>query len=91
MQGAAGLHPSTLLLVIDQVGYPHDMFSVFAERARAAGLRVVTHAGEEGPPSYVSEAVWGQMKAERIDHGVRSIEDPDLCAKLAKAGVGAYE
>jgi adenosine deaminase len=70
-----------------EIGYPHSAFAGLAAAAKAAGLRVVSHAGEEGPPSYVSDAVWG-MGAERIDHGVRSIEDPALCSRLAAEGVG---
>jgi len=52
-------------------------------RARGAGLHVVAHAGEEGPPSYVWEAL-DLLRAERIDHGIRSIEDPALVARLAE-------
>ena len=48
---------------------------------RAAGLRVVAHAGEEGPPDYVRQAL-DLLKAERIDHGVRALEDTDLVARL---------
>lgn len=70
-----------------EVGYPHAAFRALAERARAAGLRVVSHAGEEGPPAYVEEAVW-DLGAQRIDHGVRAIEDRALCSRLAAAGVG---
>jgi adenosine deaminase len=53
---------------------------VFA-RARAEGWKTVAHAGEEGPPSYV----WGALEAlhvSRIDHGIRSLEDPALVAHL---------
>ena len=66
-----------------EVGHPPEKFArVFAE-ARSHGLRVVAHAGEEGPPAYV----WGALDvlgAERIDHGVRSLEDPALVARLAR-------
>jgi adenosine deaminase len=72
-----------------EVGYPHAQFRSHADRARAAGLRVVSHAGEEGPPSYVAEAVW-DLGAERIDHGVRAIEDLSLGARLTTAGVGEF-
>jgi adenosine deaminase len=45
------------------------------------GLRTVAHAGEEGPPEYVWQAL-DLLGAERIDHGVRSLEDPDLVKRL---------
>ena len=51
--------------------------------ARELGLRAVAHAGEEGPPGYV----WGALDilgAERIEHGVRSMEDPQLVARLRR-------
>jgi adenosine deaminase len=53
------------------------------ERALAEGLRVVAHAGEEGPPQYVWEAL-DLLGAARIDHGVRSAEDPHLLERLAR-------
>jgi adenosine deaminase len=65
-----------------EVGNPPSRFTAVFERARAEGLRVVAHAGEEGPPSYVREAL-ELLRAERIDHGVRSLEDPELVARLA--------
>lgn len=66
-----------------EVGHPPEKFArVFAE-ARRAGLRVVAHAGEEGPPDYVVQAL-DLLGAERIDHGVRSLEDPALVARLAR-------
>jgi adenosine deaminase len=69
-----------------EVGHPPSKFArVFAE-ARAMGLHVVAHAGEEGPPAYVWEAL-DLLGAERIDHGVRSLEDPALTARLAAEGV----
>ena len=64
-----------------EVGHhPGDFLSVFA-RARKAGLHAVAHAGEEGPPAYISEAL-DLLGAERIDHGVRCLEDEDLVARL---------
>ncbi len=59
---------------------PRDFVTVFA-RARANGLRIVAHAGEEGPPEYISEAL-DLLGAERIDHGVRCLEDERLVARL---------
>jgi adenosine deaminase len=66
-----------------EVGYPPERFArVFAE-ARAAGLRAVAHAGEEGPPEYI----WGALDVlgvERVDHGVRCLEDAQLVGRLAR-------
>ena len=64
-------------------GNPPSKFSRVFEKARAAGLRAVAHAGEEGPPEYVNEAL-DLLKAERIDHGVRCLEDDDLVSRLAE-------
>jgi adenine deaminase len=61
---------------------PAKYKDVFAA-ARARGLRVVAHAGEEGPPDYVWSAL-RDLAVERIDHGVRSIEDPALVAHLVE-------
>jgi adenine deaminase len=55
---------------------------VFA-RARRAGFRRVAHAGEEGPPDYIRQAL-DLLGAERIDHGVRAVDDPALMQRLAK-------
>jgi adenosine deaminase len=55
---------------------------VFA-RCRDLGLRLVAHAGEEGPPEYIRTAL-DLLKVERIDHGVRCLEDPALTARLAR-------
>jgi adenosine deaminase len=64
-----------------EVGNPPARFEEVFARARADGLHVVAHAGEEGPPSYVWEAL-DVLGAERIDHGVRALEDPDLVRRL---------
>ena len=64
-----------------EVGHPPTKFRDVFERARAEGLLTVAHAGEEGPPEYVWEAL-DVLKASRIDHGVRSLEDPKLVARL---------
>lgn len=60
---------------------PSNFARVFA-KARDRGLRLVAHAGEEGPPAYIHEAL-DILRVERIDHGVRSIEDADLVKRLA--------
>jgi adenine deaminase len=66
-----------------EVGHPPSKFSRVFARCRELGLRIVAHAGEEGPPPYIWEAL-DDLKAERIDHGVRSPDDPALVAELAR-------
>lgn len=67
-------------------GNPPGRFARVFARARAAGLRAVAHAGEEGPPAYIAEAL-DLLHVERIDHGVRCLEDPALTARLAAARI----
>lgn len=69
-----------------EVGNPPSKFARVFARARELGLRAVAHAGEEGPPEYVAEAL-DLLKVERIDHGNRALEDADLTARLAREGV----
>ncbi|MFD4180035.1 adenosine deaminase [Rhodococcus sp. NPDC058514] len=64
-----------------EVGYPPSLFVDVFARARANGLHTVAHAGEEGPPDYVWQAL-DLLEVERIDHGVRCLEDPALVARL---------
>jgi adenosine deaminase len=64
-----------------EVGYPPALFRQVYQRAAAEGLRLVAHAGEEGGPDYVLEAL-DELRVERVDHGVRSMEDPALVARL---------
>lgn len=64
-------------------GHPPSKFARVFARCRELGLRVVAHAGEEGPPAYIREAL-DLLGAERIDHGVRCLEDPDLVERLAR-------
>jgi adenosine deaminase len=64
-----------------EVGYPPALFTGVYRRAAAEGLRLVAHAGEEGGPDYVREAL-DELHVERVDHGVRSMEDPGLVARL---------
>jgi adenosine deaminase len=66
-----------------EVGNPPSKFREVYEAAAAAGLRRVAHAGEEGPPSYVWEAL-DILGVERVDHGIRSMEDPELVARLVR-------
>jgi adenine deaminase len=63
-------------------GNPPEKFARVFARCRELGLRLVAHAGEEGPPAYIWSAL-DILKVERIDHGVRSIEDPGLIKRLA--------
>ena len=66
-----------------EVGNPPELFAAAYSHARQLGLRAVAHAGEEGPPAYVTGAL-DVLGVERVDHGVRSLEDPELIARLRK-------
>ncbi|MEH6436089.1 adenosine deaminase [Massilia sp. DD77] len=66
-----------------EVGHPPEKFARVFERARQLGLHLVAHAGEEGPPSYIESAL-DVLNVERIDHGVRCLESPELVARLAR-------
>jgi len=63
-------------------GHPPEKFARVFARCRELGLHLVAHAGEEGPPAYVWSAL-DVLKVERIDHGVRSVDDPALMQRLA--------
>ena len=65
-----------------EFGHPPEKFARVFARCRELGLHLVAHAGEEGPPAYVWSAL-DVLKVERIDHGVRSVEDPALMQRLA--------
>jgi adenosine deaminase len=65
-----------------EFGHPPEKFARVFERSRALGLRLVAHAGEEGPPAYIETAL-ELLGVERIDHGVRCLEDADLVRRLA--------
>jgi adenosine deaminase len=67
-------------------GHPPEKFARVFARCRELGLHLVAHAGEEGPPAYVWSAL-DVLKVERIDHGVRSIDDPALMQRLAETRV----
>jgi adenosine deaminase len=67
-------------------GNPPDKFARVFAQCGALGLHRVAHAGEEGPPAYISAAL-DVLHAERIDHGVRCLEDPELVQRLARAEV----
>lgn len=68
-----------------ELGHPPAKFAGVFAAARQAGLRLTAHAGEEGPPAYVSEAL-DVLQVDRIDHGNRALEDAALVARLASAG-----
>src|SRR6056297_382812 len=67
-------------------GHPPEKFVEVFDRARAEGFLTVAHAGEEGPPAYIEQAL-DQLKVKRIDHGVRCTEDPALVRRLQKEQV----
>lgn len=64
-----------------EVGNPPSKFIRLYRRAKEAGLRLVAHAGEEGPASYVEDAL-NLLGVERIDHGIRAVEDRILVKRL---------
>ncbi|ENQ1004402.1 adenosine deaminase [Pseudomonas aeruginosa] len=64
-----------------EVGHPPSKFQRVFDRARSEGFLTVAHAGEEGPPEYIWEAL-DLLKVERIDHGVRAFEDERLMRRL---------
>ncbi|WP_395021051.1 adenosine deaminase [Dongia sp.] len=68
-----------------EVGFPPADFERLFAAARAKGLRVVAHAGEEGPAAFVRDAL-DVLKVERVDHGIRAIDDPALVERLARDG-----
>ncbi len=66
-----------------ETGHPPSKFERVFAKARAEGLLAVAHAGEEGPPEYIWQAL-DLLKVSRIDHGVRAAEDPRLIARLVE-------
>ena len=73
-------------LASSELGHPPEKFAKVFARARQLGFRLVAHAGEEGPAAYIWSAL-DVLKVERIDHGVRCVEDADLVARLAREHV----
>jgi adenosine deaminase len=69
-----------------EVGHPPEKFARVFDRARELGLHLVAHAGEEGPPAYIRSAL-DVLNVERIDHGVRCLESPDLVERLVREQV----
>ena len=79
-----------MLDCIDGVGldsaerdFPPEIFTDVFRLAREAGLKTVAHAGEEGPPEYIRQAV-DLLQVSRIDHGIRITEDSALLAEIAR-------
>ena len=66
-----------------ELGHPPLKFEAVFDRARAEGFLTVAHAGEEGPPEYIWQAI-RHLKVARIDHGVRCIDDPALVDYLGE-------
>ncbi|TPG43259.1 adenosine deaminase [Sphingomonas koreensis] len=69
-----------------ELGHPPEKFARVFAAARAKGLKLVAHAGEEGPPEYVHQAL-DVLGIDRLDHGNRSLEDPVLTARLARSAM----
>jgi adenosine deaminase len=69
-----------------ELGRPPELFERVFARAADEGLHRVAHAGEEGPPGYVTAAL-DRLGVERVDHGIRCLEDPSLVARLRDEGV----
>jgi adenosine deaminase len=69
-----------------ELGHPPRDFKAVFDRAREHGLLTVAHAGEEGPPEYIWQAL-DDLKVSRIDHGVRCTEDPKLVKRLREEQV----
>jgi adenosine deaminase len=69
-----------------ELGHPPHLFQQVFAKAAELGLKRVAHAGEEGPPEYVFEAI-DLLKVDRIDHGNRSLEHEDLTKRLVREGI----
>ncbi|MGP9034354.1 adenosine deaminase [Glutamicibacter mysorens] len=66
-----------------ELGFPPELFQEVFDYARAHGLHVVAHAGEEGPADYIWQAL-DLLKVERVDHGIRCLDDPALVQRLVE-------
>jgi len=69
-----------------EVGHPPKKFARVFAAAGAMGLKRVAHAGEEGPPEYIMQAL-DLLAIDRLDHGNRALEDPLLTARLARSAM----
>lgn len=85
LESAIPFHDKIVAIGLDsaEVGNPPSKFQGVFDRARAEGFLTVAHAGEEGPPEYVWEAL-DLLKVSRVDHGVRCMEDPKLVERLVR-------
>ncbi|OPX11100.1 adenosine deaminase [Mycobacterium sp. AT1] len=83
LDGVVALGKPILGIGLDsaEVGHPPSKFVDVFARARAEGLHLVAHAGEEGPPAYIWEAL-DLLGVERVDHGIRCLEDDALVERL---------
>ena len=85
----AGPHLDQLIgvgLDSSELGHPPSKFKNVFAAARSEGLKLVAHAGEEGPPAYVQEAL-DLLQIDRLDHGNRSLEDDSLIDRLVSQGM----
>lgn len=69
-----------------EVGHPPSKFERVFAKVRAMGMPVVAHAGEEGPPEYIYEAI-NLLQVTRIDHGIRAMEDAALTERIAREAI----
>jgi len=69
-----------------EIGHPPEKFARVFGAAASEGLKRVAHAGEEGPPDYVIEAL-DLLHVDRLDHGNRAMESPELVTRLARSGM----
>jgi adenosine deaminase len=88
LEDAAPLRDKFIGVGLDssEVGHPPEKFARVFDRARELGLHLVAHAGEEGPPDYIRNAL-DVLNVERVDHGVRCLEDPLLVERLVREQV----
>jgi len=69
-----------------ELGHPPSKFERVFAKAKEEGFHIVAHAGEEGPPEYIIEAL-DLLKVERVDHGNTCLKDPELVKRLVKEEV----
>ena len=67
-------------------GFPPELFKSIYEQAKALGIKTTAHAGEEGPVSYIRNAI-DALDVDRIDHGIRLADDPELLKRVAERGL----